>query len=189
MRRLAVFLPLLVFAGLAVAFAVGLSRDPSVLPSALIDQPVPAFDLPGIAGLETPGLASADLAMGEPVLLNIFASWCVPCRVEHPVLEDLARQPGVTIHALNYKDSADNARRFLDSLGNPFTRIGADEAGRVAIDFGVYGVPETYIIRGDGRIAYRHVGPLRPGDVKKTILPLLERLRAEQQAAAQGTAS
>jgi len=177
--RWTLYLPLGAFALLTMAFAVGLTRDPSKLPSALIDQPVPAFDLPAVDGMEVPGLSSSDLASGEPVLLNVFASWCLPCRVEHPVLEALAARGVAPIHGLAYKDKPEDARRFLEALGNPFDRIGLDLAGRVGIDFGVYGVPETFIIRGDGRIAYRHVGPLTQDAVDETIIPIIARLRAE----------
>lgn len=167
-------LPVLAFAAVGVFLALGLGRDPATLPSVLIDQPAPAFTLPPLAGRDERGLSRADLG-GRPMLVNVFASWCVPCRIEHPVLEQLARE-GVTIHAINYKDDPVDALSFLRTLGDPFERVGADRQGRAAIDWGVYGVPETFVIDREGRIRYRHVGPLQPRDVERTIRPLLEQL-------------
>lgn len=167
-------LPVLVFAAVGVVLALGLGRDPQTLPSVLIDKPAPSFALPPLPGRDEHGFSSADLG-GRPMLVNVFASWCVPCRIEHPVLDQLARE-GVTIHAINYKDAPEDALAFLRALGDPFTRIGADRQGRAAIDWGVYGVPETFVIDRDGRIRYRHVGPLQPRDLEQTIRPLLEKL-------------
>lgn len=175
--RWTLFLPLIGFIALVIAFADGLTRDPSHIPSVLIDRPAPEFDLPPVTGLGTEGLSTADLKRGEPVLVNFFASWCPPCRVEHPILERLAKQEGVTVYGLNYKDEAEDAAQFINALGNPFTRLGADHKGRTGIDFGISGVPETFIIRGDGRIAYRHAGPLSPADMEDKILPILRQLR------------
>lgn len=174
MKRALLLIPLLGFAALAVFLWDGLSLDPGEIPSALIDKPVPVFDLPPVQGRPADsGLKSADFETGQgPVLLNVFASWCAPCRVEHPVLMDLAQQ-GVTIHALNYKDKPEAAARFLGQLGDPFRRAGADESGRVAIDFGVYGVPETFVISGEGRILYKHAGPLTDYEIDNEIKPLL----------------
>jgi cytochrome c biogenesis protein CcmG, thiol:disulfide interchange protein DsbE len=178
-RRLGPALPLLLFALLAALFWYALqSGDPSRLPSALIGKPVPAFDLPPLDGLladgaPVPGFAAADLAQGEPTIVNVFASWCLECQVEHPLLLALGRQPGVRLFGIDYKDDPASARRFLGRHGNPYARVGADPSGRVAIDFGVYGVPETYVVAGDGTIAYRHVGPLTEAAIKDKILPLL----------------
>jgi cytochrome c biogenesis protein CcmG, thiol:disulfide interchange protein DsbE len=177
-RRILYLLPVLIFIGVGIGLAVGLTRDPSTLPSALIDRPVPAFELPAIEGMPGEGLSSADLE-GEVSLLNVFASWCVPCRAEHPLLMGLAER-GLVINGIDYKDPAEQAARWLEDLGNPFARIGADRDGRVAIDFGVYGVPETFVIDREGRIRHRHVGPLQARDLEETILPLLERLGREQ---------
>lgn len=168
-------LPVLLFAAVGVFLALGLGRDPQTLPSVLIDKPAPSFALPPLPGRDERGFSSADLG-GEPVLVNVFASWCVPCRIEHPVLDRLARE-GVTIHAINYKDAPEDALSFLRALGDPFARIGTDRQGRAAIDWGVYGVPETFVIDRAGRIRYRHVGPLQPQDVERTIAPLLAELR------------
>jgi cytochrome c biogenesis protein CcmG/thiol:disulfide interchange protein DsbE len=174
LRRLLFLIPVLVFAGVGIGLALGLTRDPSILPSALIGKPVPEFDLPPLDGLDRPGLASADLE-GRAVLVNVFASWCVPCRAEHPILMRLAER-GVPIYGINYKDKPDQAGAWLGELGDPFERIGADQSGRVAIDWGVYGVPETFVIDAAGRIRHKFVGPLMPQDVDKTLLPMLAEL-------------
>jgi cytochrome c biogenesis protein CcmG, thiol:disulfide interchange protein DsbE len=177
--RWELLLPLLVFAGLASLFWLALhGGDPSTLPSALIGRPVPQFALPPIEGLVTDGgaaqgFATSDLARGTPIVVNVWASWCVPCHEEHPLLLALAKQPGVRLYGINYKDDPAAARRFLGRYGNPFERLGADRSGRVAIDWGVYGVPETYVITGDGRIALRHVGPLTEDAIRDQLLPLL----------------
>ena len=179
-RRFGLALPLVVFAVLAGLFWYALqSGDPSRLPSALIGKPVPAFDLPSLDGLlaggaPVPGFAARDLAQGEPTIVNVFASWCLECQVEHPLLLALGAKPGVRLFGVDYKDDPASARRFLGRYGNPYSRVGADPSGRVAIDFGVYGVPETYVIAGDGTIAYRHVGPLTEQAVQDNILPLLK---------------
>jgi cytochrome c biogenesis protein CcmG/thiol:disulfide interchange protein DsbE len=177
-QRWGLALPLLIFALLSGLFWYALhSGDPSRLPSALVGKPVPAFTLPPIEGLTgegSQGFETADLAKGEPTIVNVWASWCVPCHEEHPLLLELAKQPGVRLYGINYKDDAAAARRFLGRYGNPFARVGADRSGRVAIDWGVYGVPETYVITGDGRIAYRHVGPLTEDAIKQKLLPLVQ---------------
>jgi cytochrome c biogenesis protein CcmG/thiol:disulfide interchange protein DsbE len=179
-RRFGPALPLLVFASLAGLFWFALhGGDPSRLPSALVGKEVPDFTLPPVDGLlekEVPvsGFSASDLKTGAPTIVNVFASWCVPCHEEHPVLMALAKQPGIRLYGINYKDDPASARRFLGRFGNPFARVGADASGRVAIDFGVYGVPETYVIGGDGKIAYRHVGPLTEDVIKEKLLPLLQ---------------
>ena len=166
-------IPAAVFGLLAAGFYAGLGIDPSVLPSPLIDQPAPRFTLAPLPG-EASGFSSADLA-GHVSLVNAFASWCVPCRAEHPVLNALAHTKRVPIYGIDYKDKADVALAWIAELGNPYTRIGADD-GRVGIDWGVYGVPETFVVDKDGRIRYKHVGPLTMADVEHTILPLVTRL-------------
>src|SRR5882724_6766770 len=175
MRRLKFLLPLALFAVLAGYFGVGLLGDPAVLPSALIDQPAPDFALPGLA--DKPGLASADLA-GSVVLVNFFASWCVPCRQEHPLLMRLAAEQRVVLYGIDYKDKPEDASRLLGQLGDPYRRIGVDRGGRTFIDFGAYGVPETYLIDKAGRIRYRQVGPLTQDDYERKIVPLLKQLGA-----------
>lgn len=179
-RNVLAFLPLAVAAVLAVVLAWGLTRDPSNLPSTLIGNPVPAFELPPVKG-RTLGLSSADLT-GEVSLVNVFASWCVACRAEHPLFMKLAAQGTVPLHGLNYKDQPEDAARWLDSLGDPYTRTGADISGRVAIDWGVYGVPETFVIGADGRVAYKHIGPVSEEVLTGTILPLVEELRRQAES-------
>ena len=178
-KRLLFLLPVVLFLILAGYFAWGLlsDRDPSEVPSALIDKPVPQFDLSPVQGLNSPGLSTADLTdADQPVLLNVWASWCVPCRAEHPILMRLAERDGVTVHGINYKDKPADATQFIQNLGNPYTRIGADQSGRAGIQLGVYGVPETYVIGPSGKIRYKHTGPIDSKALKNKILPLLERL-------------
>ena len=174
-RRLFVLLPLLVFLGLAGLFLSQLlsGRDVSEIPSALIGLPAPQTNLPPLEGSNLPGLDSKAFA-GKVTLVNVFASWCAPCREEHPVLLALSQDKRFTLAALNYKDQPENARRFLGDLGNPYQAIGVDPAGRAAIDWGVYGVPETFVIGRNGKIAYKHVGPLTPDSVKTLLLPQIE---------------
>jgi cytochrome c biogenesis protein CcmG/thiol:disulfide interchange protein DsbE len=174
--RWLLFLPIIAFAALAALFFLRLfAGDASLLPSALIGRAVPHFELAPLAGTDTPGLSDADLRQGRVSLLNVFASWCVPCHAEHPVLMEIAGDPQlkdrVALVGLAYKDAPENTRRFLGQGGNPFARIGVDASGRTAIDFGVYGVPETYVIKGDGTIAYRFVGPLSEESLRQVLLP------------------
>ncbi|ESW66303.1 MULTISPECIES: DsbE family thiol:disulfide interchange protein [unclassified Mesorhizobium] len=178
-RRLVVLLPLLVFLGLAGLFLSQLlsGRDEAAVPSALIGLPAPQTNLPALEGSNLPGLDSKAFA-GKVTLVNVFASWCAPCREEHPVLLQLSQDKRFVMAALNYKDQAQNARRFLGDLGNPFQAIGVDEAGRTAIDWGVYGVPETFVIGKDGKIAYKHVGPLTGESARDVLLPQIEKALA-----------
>ena len=173
--RLSAYLPLLAFLGLVVIFGIGLTLDPRKIPSPLIGKPVPVFDLPPVKGREL-GLSSADLK-GEVSLVNVFASWCTACREEHPLLMELKEQGLVPIHGLNYKDKPADAERWLNELGDSYTRTGADIDGRVGIDWGVYGVPETFVIDRDGRIAYKHIGALTRDVLQKKIIPLISELR------------
>jgi cytochrome c biogenesis protein CcmG, thiol:disulfide interchange protein DsbE len=173
--RLRYGLPIVVFAALGLMLAWALNRDPHTIPSALIGQPVPQFTLPPVKG-RTLGLSSADLK-DEVSLVNVFASWCVECRAEHPLLLQLKADGLLPIHGLNYKDTPDDAAKWLDTFGDPYTRTGADLNGRVAIDWGVYGVPETFVITKDGHIAYKQIGALSPEALEDTILPLIRRLR------------
>lgn len=178
MRRILFLLPVIIFAVVAAYFAVGLQRDPRIVPSALLDKPAPDFDLPPV--LDTvPGLATADFN-GQVTMVNVFASWCVPCRAEHPLLMRLAEDRVVTIYGLNWKDKQADAAAWLAELGNPYSRIGHDLSGRVGIDWGVYGVPETYLIDKRGRIRYKHVGPIVSArTLQDTILPIIRELEAE----------
>jgi cytochrome c biogenesis protein CcmG, thiol:disulfide interchange protein DsbE len=175
-RKLLFLLPALLFALLLAAFAIGLRHDPHLLPSALIDRPAPDFALQGLYEAADE-LTRKDLE-GRVTLVNFFASWCVPCREEHPQLMKLAHSPGVVLDGIAYKDKPEDSRSFLDRLGNPYGRVGVDRAGATGIDFGVYGVPETYVVDRGGHVRYRHVGPLSPEDVREKILPLIERLTA-----------
>jgi cytochrome c biogenesis protein CcmG, thiol:disulfide interchange protein DsbE len=184
------FAPVAVFVAIAIMFAWGLTRDPRELPSALIGKSIPQFNLPPVKG-RTLGLASENLH-GEVSLVNVFASWCAECRLEHPLIMQMKSQGVVTIHGLNYKDRPDDAARWLNTLGDPYTRTGADINGRVGIDWGVYGVPETFVISKDGRIAYKHIGPLSAEVLEKKIIPLIETLKLQpspQFEPAEGAAS
>ncbi len=172
-------LPVAAFVGLAAVFSFYLyqigagGKNISDIPSALIDKPAPEFSLPPIEG-RNDGFATSDLA-GKVSLVNVFASWCLPCRVEHPILMRLARE-GVPIYGINYKDKPEDALRFLADLGNPYSRIGVDSTGRTSIDWGVYGYPETFVVDRTGRIRYKHIGPIMPHDLDNKIRPILESL-------------
>ena len=169
-------LPIALFAGIGVLLYLGLFRDPTLVPSPLIGKPVPEFKLGPVQG-RTLGLSSEDLRE-EVTLVNVFASWCVACRDEHPLFLALEREGVIPIHGLNYKDAPADAAAWLDALGDPYTRIGADLDGRVGLDWGVYGVPETFVVDRNGRIAYKHIGPVTPQVLAEVILPLVRGLRA-----------
>lgn len=181
-RKLFVLLPLLVFLALAAVFLMQLlsGRDLSVVPSALIGQAAPKTVLPSLEGISLPGLNSAEF-IGKVTLVNVWASWCGPCRDEHPVIVSLAKDERLTIVGLNYKDKAENARRFLGDLGNPYDAVGVDPNGRAAIDWGVYGIPETFLVGKDGKIAFKHVGPMSPETVATTLMPEIEKAAAASQ--------
>ncbi len=168
--------PVGIFFALAMVLFFGLSRDPSVVPTVMIDKPAPAFDLPPLKAGQ-PGFSSDDLKQGRVSVVNIFASWCVPCRVEHPQLEEIAKIEDVDLYAINYKDDPQDALTFLDRLGNPFKAVGADQNGRAAIEWGVYGVPETFVLNSEGRIIFRHVGPIMPEDIEHKFLPVIRKAR------------
>lgn len=179
-RNILVLLPLIVFLGLAALFYVGLGGgDPSRLPSALIGKPVPPTELPPIPGLTrdgkpVPGINTA-MFTSKVSLVNVWASWCVPCHDEAPLLNELAKDGRIQMIGINYKDADDNARRFLNRYGNPFAASGQDSNGRTAIDWGVYGVPETYVVDRDARIAYKLVGPITPENLKAALMPAIEK--------------
>jgi cytochrome c biogenesis protein CcmG/thiol:disulfide interchange protein DsbE len=168
---------------LAVIFAFALrTGDPSKLPSALIGKTVPAIELQGLEGLTDAGrpvggFASTDLAGGQVSVVNFWASWCVPCVQEHPVLVALNERTGVRVFGVNYKDQAAAARRFLGRYGNPYFAVGVDGNGRAAIEWGVYGMPETFIVNGQGQIVYKHVGPLTAGAIEGKIILAIEAAR------------
>jgi DsbE subfamily thiol:disulfide oxidoreductase len=176
MRRLLYLLPVLAFAAIAGWFWLGLApdRDPTEIPSVMIGKPVPNFDLPPlVAG--SPGLKSSELK-GQVTLINFFASWCVPCRAEHPLLFTLAQDKRVKIEGIAYKNKPGDTNAYLAELGNPYERVVVDEPGRTAIDFGLYGVPETYLIDRDGMIRFRQVGPLTEEVIDKQLRPLIAEL-------------
>jgi cytochrome c biogenesis protein CcmG/thiol:disulfide interchange protein DsbE len=176
MPRIAYILPVVVFALIAGYFLLGLrgDRDPSRVPSAMIDRPMPDFALPGLAAGD-PGLES-DGIRGKVALVNFFASWCLPCRVEHPLIARLAEK-GVPVYGILYKDKPGAALAWLAELGNSYAAIGDDPDGRTAIEFGVYGVPETYLVDREGRIRFKQVGPLDEPMLEETLLPMIEALR------------
>jgi len=169
------WVPLALFILIALFLGKGLFMDPREIPSVLIGKPVPEFDLPPLEGRKL-GLATSDLK-GEVSLVNFFASWCTACRAEHPLLMRVASSGVVPVHGINYKDQPEDANRWLDSLGDPYTRIGADLDGRISIDWGVYGMPETFVIGKDGMIAYKHIGAITPKDMEETLLPLIRELQ------------
>lgn len=175
-RRWLLFaIPALTFGGVATVLISGLGRDPQAVPSVLIGRSVPKFRLPPVQG-RTLGLSSDDLK-DEVALVNVFASWCTACLAEHPIFMRLTRERVVSVHGLNYKDTPAAVAAWLDKHGDPYVRTGADLDGRVGIEWGVYGVPETYVVGRDGRVHYRHVGPLTDDAVGTTLLPLIDRLR------------
>jgi cytochrome c biogenesis protein CcmG/thiol:disulfide interchange protein DsbE len=183
-RKILVLLPLAAFLALAALFFFRLgSGDPSKIPSALIGQPAPKTELPPLEGLTrdgkpVPGLSN-DTFAGKLTLVNVWASWCVPCRDEVPFLEQLSKDKRVQLVGINYKDAADNARRFLNRFGNPFVATGVDRNGRASIDWGVYGVPETFLVDRDGRIAYKLVGPITADNLTRVLMPEIEKAVAK----------
>jgi cytochrome c biogenesis protein CcmG/thiol:disulfide interchange protein DsbE len=180
LRRIIVLVPLAIFLGLMVLFLFRLyAGDPSRLPSALIGRPAPQTALPSLAGLQrdgmpVPGLDPAEFK-GAVTVVNVWASWCVPCHDEAPLLMQLAQDSRLRLVGINYKDDPDNARRFLGRYGNPFAAAGADESGRAGIEWGVYGVPETFVIGRDARIAYKLVGPITPDNFDSVLKPAIEK--------------
>src|SRR5579885_497001 len=181
--NLLILLPLVVFLALAGLFLYRLgSGDPSLLPSALIGRPVPLTELPPLAGVThdgkpVPGLSGATFA-GHVTVLNVWASWCIPCHDEVPFLAALGKDRRIQLVSINYKDTPDNARRFLNRYGNPFAATGRDESGRASIDWGVYGVPETYVIGRDGRIVYKLVGPISADNLQGRLEPEIQKALA-----------
>jgi cytochrome c biogenesis protein CcmG/thiol:disulfide interchange protein DsbE len=174
--QLVFLLPVIAFALLAAAFGVGLYLRPEIVPSPLIDKEAPVFALKPLPSRNDGGLTNDDLK-GQVTLVNVFASWCLPCRAEHPFLMQLAKEPGLRIVGINYKDKPEDAVAWLKDLGDPFSKIGRDDTGRVSIDWGVYGVPESFILDAQGRIRYKHVGPMDAYDVETKILPAIRKLK------------
>ena len=183
-RRLLVLLPLVVFLALAALFFFRLgSGDPSRIPSALIGHPAPETNMPPVAGLlardgkPLPGIVAAEF-QGAVTLVNVWASWCIPCHDEAPLLNTLAGDSRIRLIGINYKDQPDNARRFLGRYGNPFAAAGADQNGRASMEWGVYGVPETFLVGRDGRIAYKLVGPITQANLDTVLKPEIEKALA-----------
>ena len=174
------YMPPVMFAVAAVALGVGLTLKPREIPSALIGQPAPAFDLPAVDGTPN-GFTNADL-IGHVSIVNVFASWCVPCRIEHPLWVEVGDGGLVAVYGLNYKDSRENATKWLEDFGNPFTEIGADLNGRVGVDWGVYGVPETFVVDAQGRIQLKFIGPIDRYTLENEILPMVRGLQAQMIA-------
>lgn len=183
------FIPFIIFIGLGIFLWRGLSLDPSEIPSALLNKPVPTFSLPNLKlnddvdGVDEVVFSNDDLK-GHVSIVNVWATWCASCQIEHPVLMNIARQAkgekgfkGLVVFGLNYKDNRDDALRWLQQLGDPYTKVGFDGDGRAAIDWGVYGTPETFVIDREGVIRYRQVGPVTQEVWEKTLAPLVEKLR------------
>jgi cytochrome c biogenesis protein CcmG, thiol:disulfide interchange protein DsbE len=178
-------LPFLAFVGIAVSFGFALkTAEPSKIPSTLIGRVVPQSEFPPIEGLASessgsvPGFTSADLAKGKVTIVNFWASWCAQCVEEHPLLDKLAATSGAELYGVNYKDTTVAARRYLGRYGNPYEAIGTDTNGRTAIDWGVYGMPETFVIDGKGMIVYKHVGPLSEDAVAAKVMPAIEKAKS-----------
>jgi cytochrome c biogenesis protein CcmG/thiol:disulfide interchange protein DsbE len=184
MRIVFAALPLLIFAGLAVIFWSQLDsgRNISEIPSALIGTKAPSLDLPPLEGATFKGAPMPALndtvVKGKLTLVNVWASWCVPCREENPIILELAKDPRLTVVGINYKDQTDNALRFLGELGNPFSAIGVDPRGKAAIDWGVYGIPESYLVDANGIIVYKRVGPFDEKSLKEGLYPAIEKVMA-----------
>lgn len=174
MRKILYAVPILLMVGLTALFYVGLGKDPKLLPSALIGAPAPQFDLPALL-VKDQAVSSASIE-GRVVLMNFFASWCGPCRIEHPLLMNLAEAGEVPVYGINYKDTEVDAKRWLADFGDPFAEIGADLEGRTGIDWGVYGLPETFLVNQQGQIVYKHVGPLTSEVLNEEIMPLVREL-------------
>ncbi|ODT80936.1 MAG: thiol:disulfide interchange protein [Pelagibacterium sp. SCN 64-44] len=172
MRYFFFALPLLLLGGLIAVFALSMDRDPNLVRSVLIDRPAPQFTMQAVPGLDVPGFETATL-LGEVSVVNVFASWCIPCRDEHPLLVDLKERAGVRLFGINQADAPENAHAFLAELGNPYDAVGADPNRRASIDWGVYGVPETFIVDAKGVITFKHVGPMTKADIEASILPAI----------------
>ena len=177
-RKPVFWLPLTLFIGLCALLAVGLTLDPRIIPSPLIDKPVPAFELPILGDSEQLFFSTSD-ALGEPWILNVWASWCVACRYEHPLLVDFAQNNDTLMVGLNYKDQSANGRAWLEEFGDPYTLSVIDYDGRVGIDWGVYGVPETFVVDAGGIIRYKHIGPITVTSLQNEIVPLLRELGSQ----------
>ena len=183
MRLLFALVPLIAFGGFAAIAGKMLydqdvnGLDISAIPSALIGTKAPALNLAPLVGSQRPALTSSAIA-GKLSVVNVFASWCIPCRQEHPLLTEIASDPAVNVVGINYKDKSENALRFLGELGNPFAAIGIDPNGKAAIDWGVYGIPETYLVGADGTILFKKIGPIDETSLREQLLPAIERAKS-----------
>ena len=190
-RNWLVLLPLVLFGGLAAVFLTQLTSgaDPSRIPSVLIGKTAPETKLPPLEGIKTatgqatPGLDLTGFGDGRPIVVNVFASWCGPCREEHPLLMQLGRDPRFKLVSINYKDKPENARKFLAALGNPYAAIGVDPEGTTTIDWGVYGVPETFLVAPDGEILYKQTGPFTQQSIETGLMPALKQAMAREPKA------
>jgi cytochrome c biogenesis protein CcmG/thiol:disulfide interchange protein DsbE len=178
MRFVLLVLPLVVLAGLLAVFALTMNRDPSLIQSVLIDKPAPLFELAPVTGLDVGGFDAAALK-GEVTVVNVFASWCIPCRDEHPLLTALKTETGVRIYGINQRDAPENARAFLAELGNPYDAVGSDANGRVSIEWGVYGVPETFVVDAEGIIRFKHVGPISERSLRQEVIPAIAKAKGD----------
>lgn len=179
MKKFAIYLlPLAIALGLFGLFASQIDKDPNLLPSVLLNKPAPQFELAPLEGHDQPGFSTADLSGGIS-LVNVFASWCAPCREEHEFLMDLAKRDDIKLFGINYNDPPENALKFLAELGNPYDAIGSDRNRRVSLDWGVYGVPESYLINAKGEIIYKHTGPINEESYQKDLLPAIEAALAQ----------
>lgn len=183
-RTRMMLVPIAVFAAVALLFGYALtSSDPTKLPSALLGKQAPATDLAALPGLvangqPVAGTKTADLAKGQVTVVNFWASWCVPCVQEHPMLGELKKRTGVRLIGVNHKDPEPGGLKFLTRYGNPFDAVGVDGNGRASIDWGVYGMPETFVVDGTGRIVHKHVGPLTPETMTRLVIPAIEKAKA-----------
>lgn len=178
-RFILLFTPLIALVALVAVFALNIDRDPNYIPSVLLNKPVPDVSLPMLLldGFDNPGIQPDDF-LGQVTVVNVFASWCVPCRDEHPLLVELGEQ-GVLLYGINHKDTLENVGAFLAELGNPYDRIGEDPNGRASIEWGVYGVPETFVVNAKGIITYKHIGPLSRQSFENSLLPAIEAAKSQ----------
>lgn len=179
MRRLILALvPLVVLIGLIVLFAANIDRNPDFVPSVLINKPAPDTVLPPVDGLDRPGFDPATFK-GRVTVVNVFASWCIPCRQEHPMIAELGKRADIALVGLNQKDAPENVRAFLAELGDPYAAVGADANGRASIEWGVYGVPETFVVNASGIITYKHTGPISEHSLAASVIPAIEAAKAD----------
>jgi len=176
MRYVLFAVPLIALVALVAVFAFSIDRDPDLIRSVLIDKPAPQFDMAAVPDIGVPGFSTETLK-GDVTVVNVFASWCIPCRAEHPLLVALKDVTKVRLFGINQADAPENAKSFLDELGNPYDAVGTDRDRRVSIDWGVYGVPETFVVNAEGVITFKHVGPLTPETVDSELLPAISAAR------------